>query len=235
MSSNHEKVLSLLLHPYCQIQRNGGGGWPGYAVAYPKRPTLEDRIGLRRVKLPLAARPSSHLSNRADGRSSKKKDTEGRRCLLTAPDSLTRGGPTSNRPAPSHERSRTAGKKTRLPSTPDSLSQSRRLASRERPWVSSARSRRRAVAQHSSCVAAPRAGRRRTDAGLPCRSPAPPRGRASMPPPQPAQFAAPSGISHRAPTGTSQRRPSTILGAQRKYPARKGKSRLRISDPLLNP
>jgi len=26
MSSNHEKVLSLLLHLDCQIQRNGGGG-----------------------------------------------------------------------------------------------------------------------------------------------------------------------------------------------------------------
>ena len=49
----------------------GPKGWPGYATAYPKRPT------------------PAH--------------------------------PTSNRPAPSHERSRTAGKKTRLPSAPDSL------------------------------------------------------------------------------------------------------------------
>ena len=89
-------------------------------------------------------------------------------------------------------------------------------------------SRRRPALQQRS-----RAPRRSPEDGA-C-SPSPPRGRASRPPPQPAQFAAPSGISHRAPTGTSQRRPSTILGAQRKYPARKGKSRLRISDPLLNP
>ncbi|KAG2653448.1 hypothetical protein PVAP13_1NG481019 [Panicum virgatum] len=127
-------------YPFSLADLQGGQGMPWHTLSGPPWRMELACAGcscLSRLGLAL-----TFPNERTDAAQKKKKDTEGRRCLLTAPDSLTRRGPTSNRPAPSHERSRTAGKKTRLPSAPDSLTQSRRLASRERPWVSSARSRR---------------------------------------------------------------------------------------------